>query len=186
MQNIIQEAESWISEIHYNADHLLRTAYWVKMLEPHASEELILACITHDVERAFPERRIPQGSDEEGANIKWDDEVYNLWHGRRSAGFVEQFLKSKGVPQTFIDKVKDIIEFHEMGGDEEQNLIQAADSISFLEINGPRFIKNIPKKYTKEQVKDKFDYMFFRMQIPKAKDMAKPFYEKALRDLEEL
>ncbi|MBP9815688.1 DUF4202 family protein [Candidatus Woesebacteria bacterium] len=184
MTQLIKEAEEWISSIHYNADHLLRTGYWVTQLDPDASEELIVACVTHDVERTFSDGRVPQGSDEEGENIIWDDEVYNLWHGKRSAEFVRKFLESKKASEDFIQKVEHIIERHEMGGDPEQNLIQAADSISFLEINAARFIKNIPKKYTKDQVKEKFDYMYNRIQIPKGKELAEPFYRKALQDLD--
>jgi hypothetical protein len=184
MDNIIQETENWIKEIHYNADHLLQTGYWVKQLDLNASTELVVACITHDVERAFSEGRVPQGSDEEGLNIIWDDEIYNLWHGERSAKFTEEFLLQHSMPKDFIEKVKHIVVRHEMGGDAEQNLIQAADSISFLEINSARFIKNIPKKYSKEQVKEKFDYMYNRIQIPEGKKLAEPFYKKALEDLE--
>lgn len=184
MHDIIKETEDWIKRIHYNADHLLQTAYWVQQLEPKASIELIVACITHDVERAFPKGRIPRGSDEEGANIIWDDAAYNLWHGKRSADFTEEFLRRNKVPQEFIAKVRHLIERHEVGGDYEQNLIQAADSISFLEINAARFIRNIRKRYTKQQVKNKFDYMYNRIQIKEGKELAKLFYKKALDDLE--
>jgi hypothetical protein len=89
----------------------------------------------------------------------------------------------KGMDKKFIAKVKKLIVVHETGGTYDENLIKDADSISFLEVNSPMFINWIPKRLTAEQVREKFNYMFNRITLPKAKDLAKPFYESSLKKL---
>lgn len=184
MRDIVKKAEEWIKDIHYNADHLIRTGYWAQQLQPDVSDEMLVACITHDAERAFPEGKKLRKPSATPGGIDWADKKHNLWHGKRSAEFVSTFLKEQNMNQQFIDTVVHLIEKHEMGGDEDQNLIQAADSISFLEINGPLFIQKIPEKLTKVQVKEKLDYMYNRIQLNQAKKLAQPFYEKAIKELE--
>jgi hypothetical protein len=185
-QKIIKDCEKWVLNIYTNGNHLVRTGYWVRRLDENASPELVIACVTHDIERAFPQGREPRGSSETGAGVNWEDKAYNLWHGKRSAKIVGEFLVKKGMDKKFIAKVKRLIVVHEMGGTYEENLIKDADSISFLEINGPLFISWIPKKYTANQVREKFDYMYNRITLPKANNLAKPFYESSLKKLDNL
>lgn len=179
----MKEVKKWVEDNYFNADHLVRSAYWVKKLDPKADEAVIIAALTHDMERAFP------GSDE----VKFlsgytDDEYTKLYkkHSLRSAKIVGKFLKEKGVGSKLINKIKELIKQHEIGGTYEQNLVKDADSISFLEINAPIFISFIPEKRTKEEVRKKFDWMFNRISLPKAKKLAKPFYKKAIAELEKV
>ncbi len=145
---------------------------------------LRIAALTHDIERAFPEGRKPPTP--EMAWAKWDDPINNKWHGERSASFTVQELGKLGVKDTITNKVKFLIEFHEFGGDPERDLIKDADSLSFLEINVPLFVSWVPERMSKEEVRKKFDFMFNRISSPKAKKLAKPLYEKAVRELEKL
>jgi len=179
-KKLLKEVRKWVEDNYFNADHLVRSAYWVKELDPKADEAVIIAALTHDMERAFP------GPDE----VKFltgyaDDEYIELYkkHSLRSAKIVGNFLKEKGVKSDLIKKVKNLIKQHEIGGTYEQNLVKDADSISFLEINVPTFISFIPEKWTKEEVRKKFEWMFNRISLPKAKQLAKPFYEKAIAKL---
>jgi len=49
----------------------------------------------------------------------------------------------------------------------------------------PRHIKFIKDKgFTKEELRKKFDFMYKRISSSKAKELAEPFYEKALGLLE--
>lgn len=182
---IIKIVEGWIKKTYDNADHLLRTGDWLKKLNPKADLASVLAAITHDIERAFPEDMTPPSPEIKRA--KWDDEEYNLWHGKRSAEFAEKFLLESGVDnQQLINKIKRLIVYHERGGDSETDLIKDADSLSFLEINVSLFISWIPEKATKAEIKEKFDYMFNRISSKKAKKLALPFYKRAIRALEDL
>ena len=36
--------------------HLERTVHWLKVLSPHADEALLVAAISHDIERAFRQK----------------------------------------------------------------------------------------------------------------------------------
>jgi hypothetical protein len=181
--DIVKAAERWVKSIAFNADHLIRTKYWLKKLNPETDSASLIAAVTHDIERAFNEERKPPSPELKGAD--WEDEEYNLWHGKRSTRFVLDWLKKKGVnDQGVLRKLKHLIVYHEIGGDKEVNLIRDADSISFLEIVAPYFINLVPKKLTKEETKEKLNYMFKRISNRKAKSLAKPFYEKAIRNLE--
>jgi len=184
-KNIVKTVRNWVKKIYENSEHLLRTGYWVKKLNPKADLATILAAITHDIERAFPEGRIPPSPEIWGA--KWDDDEYNLWHGRRSAEFVEKFLaENKFREQKTIRKIRRLITYHEIGGDKETDLIKDADSLSFLEINAPLFISWIPQKASAKEVKEKFDYMFNRISSEKAKRLVLPFYKKAIEELKKI
>jgi hypothetical protein len=181
---LVDKAEAWVNKIYFNAEHLIRTGYWLRMLEPNANDALIIAAVTHDVERAFIKGRKSVSAELKGA--KWDDHAHNEWHSKRSAKYVRSFLKKEGADKNLISEVSNLISHHEEGGWKEANTLRDADSISFLEINISFFISRIPKELSKEEVRDKFDYMFNRIGSKKAKKLAKPFYEKALIRLDEL
>jgi len=178
--DIVKDTERWVKSIYFNADHLIRTKYWLKKLNPKADSASLIAAVSHDIERAFDEGRKPP-SKEMG---DWDDPVFNQWHSRRSAEFVEDFLKKKNADPELIKKVSRLISHHEEGGWKEADLLRDTDSISFLEINVQFFISRIPDNLSKKGVKEKFDYMFRRIGNKKAREIARSFYKKAIRDLE--
>jgi uncharacterized membrane protein (DUF2068 family) len=54
MSDLLPAARAWVVELrHPHERHLLRTEDWAVELEPDASEQLRLAAVLHDVERAF-------------------------------------------------------------------------------------------------------------------------------------
>ena len=179
MDELYQKTKTWVEKIYFNANHLIRTVYWVKKLTPNSSIALLLAALTHDIERAFKQWRNPPAR-EMG---KWDDPISNQWHSKRSARFVKDFLKKKNADPDLIKEVSRLISHHEEGGWKEADLLRNADSISFLEINIPFFISRIPDELNKKEVKEKFDYMFRRIGSKKAKEIARPFYERAIVSL---
>lgn len=179
--DLLKQTEGWVKEIYSNFDHLARTVHWVKRLAPGASEALILAALTHDIERAFPKGRRPPSPDV--GEVKWDDVTYQRWHQDRSAKFASNFLKKQKADPKLIKKVADLVRKHEEGGNEEANLLRDADSLSFLEVNSPLFLSWVPTKLSKEAVKGKLDYMFKRIEGGRAKVMAQKFYNKALLEL---
>jgi hypothetical protein len=184
-KNIVKTVRNWVKNNYKTDNHLIRAEYWLKKLKPDADEAMIIAAITHDIERAFPEGRVPPSPQIRG--VKWDDKEYNLWHGRRSAEFVEKFLIENGFKdQEIIRKIRRLITYHEIGGDKETDLIKDADSLSFLEINAPLFISWIPQKASVKEIKEKFDYMFNRISSEKARKLAEPFYKEALKRLKKL
>ena len=180
-KHLVAKVQKWVEGIYSNANHLVRTGYWVKKLYPQANESLVIAAISHDVERAFKEGRNPPSPEMKGA--KWEDPAYDKWHSERSAKFVLEFLKKRGADPSLIKEVSELISHHEHGGWKEADFLRDADSLSFLEINVDMFISRIPNELTKDEVKEKFDYMYKRIGGRKAKKIAKPFYEMAIEKL---
>jgi hypothetical protein len=183
-EGLLDKIRNWVREICSNADHLLRTEYWLLELNSEIDLASRIAALTHDIERAFPKGRKPPSPEMTGA--KWDDPLYNKWHGERSANFTGQQLRKLGAKETIINKVKFLIEFHEFGGDPEVDLIKDADSLSFLEVNVPLFVSWIPDKMSKEEVREKIDHMFYRISSPKSRKLALPFYQEAVSFLKKL
>lgn len=179
-QQPTQKLEEFIKEKDINPRHWLRTGYWIKEIYPEADEIMYISAICHDIERAFPLR-----DGEVKPEIKnWDDPEYNLWHQNRSAEFAEKVLRDFGFnDDEKIYKIKDLIKHHEVGGNEEMNMLKDADSLSFLENNIEMFVASIPEKHSKEEIGKKFDFMYNRISSPKAKELAKPFYEEAIKKL---
>ncbi len=163
--------------------HLLQTEVWLQRLKPDASEEMLIAALTHDMERAFPGPDSPSLDPKEGV----DNPVYNNAHSGRSARIVSKYLREQGATQESIEEVARLIRAHEYGGDDEENLVQAADSLSFLEVNVEVFLEWMDagdEKWNAEAVGDKFTWMYERIQVPEASELARPLYEEAMQKLE--
>src|SRR3989338_2191134 len=71
-------------------------------------------------------------------------------------------------PKTVIQKVKLLVEGHEVGGNEEINILRDADSIAYFEYKIPSYMKRNGYERTKEKIR----WMFVRMS-PEAKVMIK-------------
>lgn len=76
-----------------------------------------------------------------------------------------------------------LVSKHEVGGNDDQNLLKDADSISFFENNVDHFVNKKVGETSKEKVKDKFEWMFNRISSEKAKQIARPWYEEAIKKL---
>ena len=66
--------------------------------------------------------------------IKLNDRAYEEAHSNRSARIVGEWLRENGAGG-LADDVDALIRVHEWGGSPDANLVQAADSLSFLETN---------------------------------------------------
>jgi hypothetical protein len=124
-------ASAWMAELHPHYRHMERTLWWVDRLDPGASEALRIAAITHDCERAYPDRDAGWDS-----AVSWDDPEYGRWHQERCARIVAGWLRDKGAEVELVDEVERLVRVHEDGGWPEADLLQAADSLSFLETLG--------------------------------------------------
>src|SRR3954466_2489934 len=133
MSELLPAARAWVVDSeHPHARHLLRTEDWVLELEPDAGEALRLAAVLHDIERAFPD---PDASWDSARD--WDSTVYNRWHQDRSARIAAEWLRERGAPPALVEEVERLILVHEDGGWPEADVLQAADSLSFLETLAP-------------------------------------------------
>jgi Domain of unknown function (DUF4202) len=184
MQTLRDHAREWVrTNYQQGAEHLLQTEAWLHRLKPDASEALLLAALTHDMERAFPGPDSPSLDPKQGV----DNPIYNIAHSERSARIVSAFLYEQGVSQECIEQVTRLIRAHEYGGNDEENLVQAADSLSFLEVNVDVFLGWMDvgdEKWNADAVRAKFTWMYERIQVPQARALARPMYEEAMRKLE--
>jgi hypothetical protein len=173
--NLTQRAEAWI-EPYWNAQHLYRTRDWLLELEPGAGDALVLAALTHDMERHFP-----GGPRMEPATMSPADEEYRQAHSERSAGIVGEWLRGQGAGEELVREVEDLILLHETGGSPDADVVQAADSLSFLEVNAD-LVANWYRegRCSRERAKQQLAYMFERIRLERARELARPLYQEGL------
>jgi hypothetical protein len=165
----------------YQLEHLLCARVWTMRLMPAASPELRFAALVHDAERFFAGG--PSNMPENG----FDDPDYLFVHSMRSADIVEAWLRKEapGQDETFIRRVRRLVLRHEIGGGWEADLLQAADSLSFLETFDWLVLEWVNKGYyTLAGAREKLDWMFERMRPPMAIQPALSRYAHALRLLD--
>ena len=184
MKTLRDHVREWVwAHYEHGGKHLLQTEVWLQRLKPEASEEMLLAALTHDMERAFPGPDSPSLDPKDGV----DNPVYNIAHSERSARIVSSYLREQGASQESIEQVARLIRAHEYGGDSDENLVQAADSLSFLEVNVDVFLGWMDagdEKWNADAVRAKFTWMYERMQIPQSRELARPLYKDAISKLE--
>ncbi len=179
------QARNWVVEQYgKHAEHLLKAEEWLLRIYPTATETMLLATVTHDMERAFPGPDSPKVD----PNLGPADPIYNRAHSERSARIVSAYLRTQQAPVVLINEVASLIRAHEIGGWSEANWVQAADSLSFLEVNVDFFIKRIDapdSDWTASYVRAKFDWMYERIQVAEARLLAVPLHKQALQKLEQ-
>jgi hypothetical protein len=170
-----ERALVWI-EPYWNAEHLVRTRDWLLELDPDAPEELLLAALTHDMERYFP------GGPENDLGVPPEGALeYRRLHSERSARIVGEWLRGEGADGELAGEVERLIVAHEVGGRPDEDLLQAADSLSFLEVNGPLVTGWFTSgRCSRERAKDQHRWMYERIVVPRARELARPLYEEAL------
>lgn len=180
---LIEAARHWVTSCYpYNRHHLLKALEWLDRVAPDAPEPVRLATLTHDMERAFP------GPDQPVARTLSDPD-YERAHSVRSARIVGAWLRDQRADDGLIGEVERLIVAHEFGGWPEADLVQAADSLSFLETNIELFLGFVRRggsdgKYPAHEVRKKFTQMFERIQIPRLKVLAQPLLDRALQQLD--
>ncbi len=178
-------SRAWVTERYgKHARHLLKAEEWLRRINPTASEAMLLATLTHDMERAFPGPDSPKQDPALGP----DDPVYNQAHSERSARIVSTFLREHEASEDLVTEVARLIRVHEIGGWSDADWVQAADSLSFLEVNVDFFLNRIDApddSWTIESVRAKFDWMYNRIKISEARTLATPLCNKAMQKLRE-
>ena len=168
-----ERALDWI-EPYWNAEHLRRTRDWLLELDPDASEALRLAALTHDIERHFP------GGPVNDLSVAPEQDLeYRRLHSERLARLVTEWLADEGADVALILEVERLILAHELGGAPDEDLLQAADSLSFLEVN-----VDLPAKWAAEgrcsleRGVDQHRWMLERIRVPRARALAEPLYRR--------
>jgi len=129
---LLADARRWVAEVHPSPHHLERALAWLVDIEPAATEGMRIAAAVHDIERAFPEPAAGWDSARD-----WDSREYLRWHQDRCAGFAATWLREQGADEALVLEVERLVAAHEDGGSPQADLVQAADSLSFLETMVP-------------------------------------------------
>jgi len=161
--------------------HFLRTVHWVKVLKPDADEALLISAVAHDIERGFRNHSSYDYIKKTVKGFRSDEHLTH--HQNEGAKIIGIYLQQIGADKKLIERVKMLVSKHESGGNEGQNLLKDADSVSFFENNVDRFVHQKVGETSKEKVRDKFDWMFNRITSEKAKQIARPWYEEAIKRL---
>jgi hypothetical protein len=180
---IERRAIAWIGP-YSQSRHLVRARDWLVYLDHDAPLEARLAVVTHDIERMFP-----NGPQINKATCRWDDPHYLYAHASRSAEVVGVWLHSQdgAKEEVSLSEVQRLITLHEFGGIEGADLVQAADSLSFLET-----LQGVVRRWVTggecnaAQARAKHRYMAERIRGPAARRLAAPLLEQALASLEDL
>ncbi len=163
-------------------EHFLRTVHWLKMLRPDADEGLLIAAVAHDIERAFRDHETYDKIKNTEKGFRSDEHL--IHHQEESARIIGEYLEEIKADQRTIERVTMLVSKHEVGGNEDQDLLKDADSISFFENNVGYFVAKRVKDTGKRKVKEKFNWMYDRMTSERAKELAHELYQEAIKKLE--
>ncbi len=119
----------------HSAIHSKLTAEVVKELRPNANEAILIAALSHDIDRAFNDRIIK--------GDEYKEQPYLKEHQESSANIIKEFLEKIGTEKNLIDQVWHLASKHEEGGDEDQNLLKDADSLSYFRGGNSASIKKL-------------------------------------------
>jgi hypothetical protein len=166
-------------EQHPHSEHLLRTRDWLDALEPGARPALRIAALLHDIERAFPDPGSPYVSGRD-----WAVPHYVDYHQGRCARLLTRWLGEHDADSALTADAVALVAVHECGGWPDADLVQAADSLSFIETLGPLVRRWIADgMLSRESGIEKMRVMWERIQVPAAQEQGRELYERALREI---
>lgn len=154
---IISEIEETLPNANWE-DELLhgQTALkWLLKLDPNADDDIKIASLAHDIDRAFPPEKTLHIE-----QVKEKDSYadYKRKHAERSGEIIAEILKQHDCSDEFIKRVKEFTEKHEEGGSIESDLVRDADSIAYFDAAIDWFFDQTGL----ENTKNKIDFMFDR------------------------
>ena len=120
------------SSVSEDPVHSKNTLDWLLKLKPDVDEALQIAALGHDIERAINQRKVRREDFE-------DYDQFKAAHAHNSAEILKEVMLNCGVEETLMEQVYDLVNRHEVGGDERSDLLKDADSISYFEVNLPHY-----------------------------------------------
>ena len=161
------------SKVPEDPAHSQNTLAWLLKLKPDAVDELQIAALGHDIERALTDSKVLRT---DFANY----DEFKVAHALNSAEILREIMLECGVQGSIIEDVYCLVCRHETGGDQRADLIRDADSISFFDVNLPLFYAREGWKATKNRC-----IWGFKRLSPKMKDIVikLPYDIKKLNEL---
>jgi len=164
IMDIREEIKKVIKEspIEEDPGHSETTLQRLLKLKPDADEALQIAALAHDIERGVTKKSETSLKDYKNGYAE-----YKKQHASMSAKIISEMLQKHGYDDKFVEKVKKLVENHEVGGDPETDVLRDADSLSFFSYNLSFNLKRNGREIAKEKIK----FMYSRMS-KRAKDIA--------------
>ncbi|EKD43489.1 MAG: hypothetical protein ACD_72C00254G0005 [uncultured bacterium] len=152
--------------------HSTNTLEWLLKIKPDSDEALQIAALAHDIERGFNgENRLRVKS-----FANYDE--YKEAHSLEGSLIIGDLLEMLDFDEDFVNRVQKFVLNHEIGGDEETNILMDADSLSYMEVNFDYYLQ-----YSGiEKTRFKLDYMYDRM-TERGKIVGKELYQRCLKKL---
>ncbi len=120
------------SRVPEDPRHADNTLEWLLRLEPDAGDDLQLAALAHDIDRADDVRKVKRAD--------FDDyDAFKSAHARNGAEILRSILIRCDVEGDIVDEACRLVEVHEVGGDPRSDLLKDADSISYFDGNLPLY-----------------------------------------------
>jgi hypothetical protein len=177
-QPLEDAARAWARAEHPHARHLERSLDWLLELDRDARDALRIAALLHDIERAYPDPDARWS----GAS-HWAEDTYVHYHEARCAQYLAAWLLDHDAHPTVARDAVALVLYHEEGGWPEADLLQAADSLSFIETMTPLIRGWIANGDTTPQsALAKLEHMYERMRVPAARELGRPLIEAALAE----
>ena len=133
------------SKFEEDPGHSISVWKWVLKLKPDASEELQIAALAHDIDRAVE----PTIMRLKGQSYY----KYKAIHAKRSAEIIEHLMREFGYTGELVKRVKFLVENHEVGGDPETDVLRDADSISYFDYNINFYFSRFGPETTKKKIR---------------------------------
>ncbi len=112
--------------------HSLNTLEWVLELQPDADDALRIAALGHDIERSDEKRKVRA----EGYDTY---ERFKEAHAINSAEILSEIMEEMGFAPEFTADVARLTAHHESGGDDREDLLKNADTLSFFQVCLPLY-----------------------------------------------
>jgi hypothetical protein len=178
-EDVLDDARAWVRCEHPHVEHLERALYWLDRLAPDAAPTLRLAALLHDIERATPDPDSPFDSARD-----WSRAAYVDYHQGRCADHLTKWLAARDVDPGAIAATVALVAVHERGGWPGADLVQAADSLSFIETMTPLLADWVTAgRSTSAGALAKLELMWDRMQVAAARDLGAELYASARREV---
>lgn len=165
---------------HANAAHLIAARDRLLDLRPDASQALRLAALLHDADRCEPGGPVQDLSVAAG-----EDVAYRRAHADRSAEIAARWLAEAGAAPELCAEVARLVRAHETGGDADQDVLQAADSLSFFETMAPHLASWVTGgRADLGRARGQLDWMHRRIRYAPARARADELHAAAVAELE--
>lgn len=88
MSDLYKETEIFVNKATGGSGHLERTAFWLKKLKPEASDAMLIAALSHDIERAFRDSNYDKVAKSEKG---YQSEDHLTYHQEKGAEIMSKF-----------------------------------------------------------------------------------------------